>query len=90
MKKSNSAIILSFLSIILFALGFLRLNVNIMLAWAWLGGIVMAVIGLVVSIVAYKEDKCGKAIAGIVVSSISLLLNVILFCSCGLCSTLLM
>lgn len=50
----------------------------------------MAVIGLVVSIVAYKEDKCGKAIAGIVVSSISLLLNVILFCSCGLCSTLLM
>ena len=90
MKKSNSAIVLSFLSIILFALCFLSLNVNIMLAWAWLGGIVMAVIGLVVSIVAYKEDKSGKAIAGIVVSSISLLLNVILFCSCGLCSTLLM
>lgn len=90
MKKSSSAVFLSILSVILFAVGFLSLNVDIMLAWAWLGGIVVAIIGLIVGIMAYKEDRSGKAIAGIVVSSISTLLNVILFCSCGLCSTLLM
>lgn len=47
----------------------------------------MAIIGLILSVAGYKsEGKNGKAVAGLVLSIIAMVLNMILFISCGLCT----
>lgn len=54
--------------------------------WSWLFGLILSIVGVVLSALGIKSSKKGLAIAGLVISIICLVLNGILFISCGLCA----
>lgn len=67
-------------------LSFITMLVGIAFFWINLGGIVFGLLGMILSIVGMKkEGKTGVAIAGLVISIIALVINVILFAACGIC-----
>lgn len=76
----------SIAGLVLACLSFVSMLIGIAFFWINLGGIITGLIGMILSIVGFKQDgKNGVAIAGLVISIIALLINVILFAACGLC-----
>lgn len=63
--------------------------VSLVLCWfGWLSVISLpvAIVALILSVVGGKKKKSGVATAGLVIGIIAVVLNAILFFTCGLCS----
>lgn len=75
--KAIAGLVLSILAIVFFFVGFATF-------WTWLVGLVVAIVGIVMSAMGLKSGQSkGMATAGLIMSIIALVLNVILFAACG-------
>lgn len=76
--QSKAGFVCSLLSVVAFIVGFFTF-------FSWLVGLVLAIVGLVLSVMGAKKGKNGLATAGLVLGILGIILNAILFISCGLC-----